>query len=42
MEIDVEHKESGEDEADEKPIAGDDDAGSGMVDDSEIRYYSTL
>ncbi|KAK6113481.1 hypothetical protein QQG55_51800 [Brugia pahangi] len=37
VEIDVEHKECDEDEMDEKPLTDDDDAGSGIVDDSESR-----
>lgn len=41
VEIDVEHKESDENEKNEKRILDNDDpAGSGSVNDNETRYYS--
>lgn len=39
MEIDVEHKESHDDEADKKPIGNDDDTGNGKVDNDTRCFF---
>lgn len=39
VEIDVENKESDDDETEGRMVAGNNGAGSGIVDDGESRYY---